>query len=53
MALTLWRYYGVTYAPTDRRGFCDRCTTLYVGASAEVGTCTVCGATVTVPKDAT
>lgn len=50
MALTRWYFPGVP-SPTQRRFWCARCLTDWQGVSAEVGTCLVCAATVTIPTD--
>jgi hypothetical protein len=53
MALTPWTSFGLVTDAAKRLYWCPRCLTRYQGASAEVGVCTVCGATVTIPTDRT
>lgn len=52
MAIALWSPTG-SYTATQRMGACPRDGTIYVGAAGEVGTCVLCGATVTIPADPT
>lgn len=50
MALSRWTYFGLVTDSTKRLGYCPRCLTLWQGASAETGVCTVCqAALVTIP----